>query len=118
MDSPRTRIEVALPRTASTTDSSPVLSADDSSAARRLSELRRAQPGDPTLQNLLGVLTTKLELCARLPVFEYEAGSQGHDHCVRAFRRLAELERQSFNEILACLRRHIDEAPAMAEGKL
>ena len=49
------------------------------------------------------------ELCARLPVFEYEASSQGHDDCVRAFRRLAEPERQSFNEVLACLRRHIDE---------
>ena len=97
-----------------------MLGPDDSNAARRLSELRRAQPGDPTLQNLLGVLSTKLELCARLPVFEYEAGSQGHEHCVRAFRRLAELERQSFNEILACLRRHIDDTgagrPVAAEG--
>jgi hypothetical protein len=97
-----------------------VLGADDSNPARRLSELRRAQPADPTLQNLLGILSAKLELCARLPVFEYEAGSQGHDHCARTFRRLAELERQSFNEILACLRRHIDETPAVAaaEGKL
>jgi hypothetical protein len=118
MDSPRPRIEDALPRPASTTDSSPVLPADDSGAARRLNELRRAQPGDPTLQNLLGILSTKLDLCSRLPVFEYEAGSQGHDHCVSAFRRLAELERQSFNEILVCLRRHIDETPALAEGKL
>jgi hypothetical protein len=119
MDSPRSPIEDALPRTASPIHSSCVLSADDSSAARRLNELRRAQPGDPTLQNLLGILSTKLELCSRLPVFEYEAASQGHDQCVRAFRRLAEVERQSFNEVLACLRRHIDESPAaVAEGKL
>jgi hypothetical protein len=92
-----------------------VLHTDESSAARRLSDLRRAQPGDPTLQNLLGVLNAKLELCARLPIFEYEAGSQGHETCVRAFRRLAEVERESFNDVLVCLRQHLDATPAGRE---
>jgi len=87
-----------------------VLHPDESNASRRLNDLRRAQPGDPTLQNLLGILSAKLELCARLPIFEYEAGSQGHEACARAFRRLGELERQSFNEVLACLRQHLDES--------
>ena len=32
-------------------------------------------------RNLLGVLSAKLELCARLPVYEWEAGSEGHDDC-------------------------------------
>jgi hypothetical protein len=82
---------------------------EESSAARRLSDLRKAQPGDPTLQNLLGVLSNKLDLCARLPIFEYEAGSQGHEACAAAFHRLAEIERRSFNEMLACLRDHLDE---------
>jgi hypothetical protein len=86
-----------------------VLHPDESRAARRLSDLRKAQPGDPTLQNLLGVLSAKVDLCARLPIFEYEASSQGHEACVRMFRRLAETERRSFEEILACLREHIDE---------
>ena len=99
-----------------------MLHPDESQAARRLSDLRKAQPGDPTLQNLLGVLSAKVELCARLPIFEYEAGSQGHESCVRAFRRLAEVERQSFEEILACLREHIDETTSGREmtagGKL
>lgn len=81
---------------------------ETSSAARRLSDLRKAQPGDPTLQNLLGVLTAKLELCARLPIYEYEAGTQGHHAAVAAFRRLAEVERDSFNDILDCLRQHLD----------
>jgi hypothetical protein len=78
------------------------------SAARRLSDLRRDLPGDATLENLLEVVRAKRELCARLPVFEYEADTQGHQTCVDAFRRLAAMERESFREILLCLRRHID----------
>jgi hypothetical protein len=89
-----------------------VLHPDQTSAARRISDLRREQPGDPTLQNLLALLSQKLELCARLPILEYEAKSQGHETCVRAFRRLAEVERESFNEMLVCLRRHLDETSA------
>lgn len=91
-----------------------MLHADDtgSTAARRLSDLRRAQPGDPTLQNLLAVLSAKLDLCSRLPVYEYEAGSQGHETCARAFHHLAEIERTSFNELIACLRHHIDATAA------
>lgn len=99
-----------------------MLHPEESEAARRLSDLRRAQPGDRTLQNLLGILSAKLDLCARLPVFEYEAGSQGHEACLKAFRRLAEVERQSFEELLACLRAHLDETSRQrgvaAQGKL
>ena len=52
---------------------------DPSDATRRLSDLRRAQPADATLKNLLGVLNAKLELCASLPVFEWEAGTEGYE---------------------------------------
>ena len=83
-------------------------SSQESSAARRLNDLRRDLPGDATLQNLLDVLRSKRELCARLPVFEYEAGTQGHERCAEAFRRLADVERESFADMLLCLRRHID----------
>ena len=92
-----------------------MLHPDESHAARRLSDLRKAQPGDPTLQNLLGLLSAKLDLCARLPIYEYEAGSQGYETCARAFRRLAEVERESFNEVLVCLRHHLDETTAGRE---
>jgi hypothetical protein len=79
-------------------------------AARRLGDLRRAQPTDATLKNLLGLLTTKIELCAQLPVFEWEAGNEGHEDCARRFRRLAEDERRSCTEVLECLRAHLDHA--------
>ena len=80
---------------------------DEPPAMRRLNELRRAQPGDPTLRNLLGVLTQKLDLCARLPVFEYEATSDGDERCALAFRRLADAERRSTSEVIECLREHL-----------
>ncbi len=68
-----------------------------------MSDLRRARPADSTLQNLLQVLNAKIELCGRLAVYEYEAGSEGHDGCAEAFRELAEVERSSFDSLLTCL---------------
>lgn len=73
----------------------------------RLSDLRRANPADATLHNLLAVLSDKLELCARLPVLEYEASNEGHEGCAVAFRRLAEVERRSLDDMLDCLHQHL-----------
>jgi hypothetical protein len=77
-----------------------------------ISDLRGDQPGDATLQSLLGILSAKLELCSRLPIFEYEASNAGHDRCAAAFRRLAEVERRSFRDLLETLHGHLDEARA------
>jgi AcrR family transcriptional regulator len=74
-----------------------------------ITDLRGAQPADATLQNLLSVLKAKLELCSRLPIFEYEAQNEGHATAAAAFRALAEVERRSFDELLECLRKHLDE---------
>ena len=73
-----------------------------------LTELRRSQPGDSTLQNLLQVMSGKLELCGRLPIYEYEAGVEGHRACAAAFHELAEIERKSFDALAACLRSHLE----------
>ena len=93
-----------------------VLRPDDASAVRRLSELRAALPGDHTLQNLLVILNAKLDLCAKLPVYEYEAATQGHAYCVAAFRRLIESERESFDDIVQTLRVHLDHSTAAKEA--
>jgi len=82
-----------------------------------ISDLRGAQPADATLQNLLGVLSSKLELCSRLPIYEYEASNEGHEQCAAAFRALADVERRSFDELLNALRRHLDETAAAREGE-
>jgi hypothetical protein len=80
----------------------------ESSAARVLTDLRSAQAVDPTLQNVLRLLSVKLDLCSRLPVFEYEAVQQGDEISARTFHDLAEVERQTVNDLLACLRIHLE----------
>jgi hypothetical protein len=87
-----------------------LVSPDHSDVDMRLSDLRRGQPADSTTRNLLVLMTDKLELCARLPVYEHEAASEGHARCAEMFSRLAEVERKSFNDLLTCLRGHIDVA--------
>jgi len=82
--------------------------------AVRLSDLRRSQAADTTLENLLSTLSAKIQSCTRLAVFAYEAGNEGHPALASAFRDLADTERDSFNVLLACLRTHLTEMPAAA----
>jgi len=83
----------------------------------RLSELRRASPADTTVQNLLTALGSKLDFCVRLPVYEYEAASEGHVASASAFRALADTERESFTDLLACLQRHLNENSQTGVGR-
>jgi hypothetical protein len=78
------------------------------STAQRLAELRRAHPHDTTLQNLLAILTAKLDLSSRLPVYEYEADSEGFADTASFMSALASAERESLEDILASLRLHLD----------
>lgn len=79
-----------------------------SSTTQRLAELRSAQPCDTTLQNLLSILNAKLDLSARLPVFEYEADSEGFQEAASFMSALASAERESVHEVLRSLRAHLD----------
>jgi hypothetical protein len=78
------------------------------STAERLAALRRAHPGDATLQNLLTVVSAKLDLSTRLPVFEYEADNEGYTDTASFLSALASAERESLQDVLASLRQHID----------
>lgn len=93
------------------------MASDLPDAALRLSDLRRAHAADATLENLLNILSTKIQACSRLAVFEYEAGSEGHETCAATFRILADAERQSFNTLLACLRQHLKEMPDAGQAE-
>jgi hypothetical protein len=88
------------------------VASEASDAALRLSDLRRAQAADVTLENLLSAITGKIQDCARLAVFEYEAGSEGHAELAVAFRDLGDVERESFRTLLEHLRRHLNDLPA------
>lgn len=81
-------------------------------ATFRLSALQRSHVADATLTNLLSTLTSQIQTCARLAVFEYEADSEGHAELASAFHELAETERASFTALLSHLRRHLDKRPA------
>jgi len=70
--------------------------------------LRSAQPCDTTLQNLLSILTAKLDLSARLPVYEYEADSEGFTEAASFMSALASAERESVQDIVRSLRQHLD----------
>ena len=78
------------------------------STTQRLAELRSAQPCDTTLQNLLSILNAKLDLSARLPVFEYEADSEGFQEAASFMSALASAERESVHDVLRSLRIHLD----------
>jgi hypothetical protein len=89
---------------------------EQSATTRRLMDLRKGQPDDPTLKNLLGILTAKLELCSRLPVCEWEASDAGDVLCAETFRRLAEAERRSCADVLDCLQQHLERRAALPRG--
>jgi hypothetical protein len=80
-----------------------------STTAQRLAALRRARPHDATLENLLAILNAKLELSTRLPVFEYEADSEGFADTAAFLSDLATAERECLQDVLATLRRHLDQ---------
>jgi hypothetical protein len=78
-------------------------------ATLRLSDLQRSHAADATLKNLLATLTSQIQTCSKLAVFEYEADSEGHKALAVAFHELGEVERASFNRMLEYLRRHLNE---------
>jgi len=82
---------------------------------RRLSELREASPADATLHNLLRLLRAELELCARLPVYIYEASTEGHEQSASLFRALADAERAHVERALTTLQEHLAERSSRSE---
>ena len=85
-----------------------MLDPDDPVTVQRLSDLDRARPADETLRALLGTLTTKIDLCARLPYFAYQADREGFDDAAAAFREMAVDERRSLSGLLAVLQSHLE----------
>jgi hypothetical protein len=79
--------------------------------ATRLSDLRRARPGDRTFENLLRALSAQMALCSSMTVFRYEAQLEGNRAAVDAFDRVSRTERCAFEQLVACLQAHLDEHP-------
>jgi hypothetical protein len=64
------------------------------------------------MRNLLELMREKLDLCARLPVFELEADNEGHAAAARLFRELGEIERDSFDALKLRLQSEIEATSA------
>ena len=94
-----------------------MLDPDDPVTLRRLSDLKAAQPTDETLKGLLGTLSTKLELCGRLPFLAYQADQEGFRDAAAAFRALAVSERRSIADLVASLRTHLDHIDVLAPSE-
>jgi rubrerythrin len=85
------------------------------SEGRRLAELRQAYPIDSTLDNLISVLRAELDLCGRLPVFAYEATTEGHVECASVLQSLADAQRGHVEQVLAALQRHLARRSGLME---
>ena len=94
-----------------------MLDPDDPVTLRRLSDLRAAQPTDETLKGLLSTLSTKLELCARLPFLAYQADQEGFSDAAATFRALAVGERRLLAELVASLRAHLDQTDVLTPSE-
>ena len=79
----------------------PALPSDSLSFAVRIRTTRRSRTCSP-------ILSVKLDLSARLPVFEYEADSEGFSDTASFLSSLASAERESLQDVLTSLRLHLD----------
>jgi hypothetical protein len=80
------------------------------SGSERLAELRSAHACNATLQNLIAVLATRLDLCAKLAIYEFEADNEGFANSASFFSAVASAERESVRELVEALRVHLDQA--------
>jgi rubrerythrin len=63
-----------------------------------------------TVHNLVQTLSVKLDSAARYGLYKDDASMDGLEDCAEVFDRLAARERESIEELLSCLRDHIDDA--------
>ena len=71
------------------------------------------RPGNETLRALLGTLSTKLDLCTRLPFLAYQADREGFGDAAAMFREMAVHERRSLAGLLVTLKSHLDVTEAV-----
>jgi hypothetical protein len=81
-----------------------------------LADLAPSHPADRTLQNLLSMLSATLDLCSRLPIYEYEAASEGHGAAAEAFHELSVIQRDAVNGLIVRLRDHVDQVVGEAHA--
>ena len=61
-----------------------------------------------TFQNLIHLLSAKIDSASRCALYEGEARAEGHEDSAQVFSELAVKERERINAVLACLSDHLD----------
>lgn len=79
-------------------------------AAAGLEQIRTEEPVKNTIHNLIQTLSTKLDSAARYGLYMEDARTDGYDDCAKMFERLAGREKESIDDLLACLEEHVGEA--------
>jgi hypothetical protein len=62
-----------------------------------------------TFQNLIHLLSAKIDCASRCALYEGEARSEGFEDCAQVFSELAVKEREGINSLLECLAEHVDQ---------
>jgi hypothetical protein len=62
-----------------------------------------------TFQNLIHLLSAKIDCPARCALYDGEARSEGFEDCAQVFSGLAVKEREGINSLLECLAEHVDQ---------
>jgi len=78
--------------------------------AAGIEQIRTEQPVKNTVHNVVQTLSTKLDSAARYGLYQEDARQDGMEDCAEVFARLADRDRESIEELLGCLRDHIDDA--------
>jgi hypothetical protein len=78
--------------------------------AMGIEQIRTERPVKNTVHNLVQTLSVKLDSAARYHLYEEDAKEEGLEDCVDVFARLADRDRESIDDLLQCLKDHIDDA--------
>jgi rubrerythrin len=78
--------------------------------ATGIEQIRTEQPVKNTVHNLVQTLSTKLDSAARYGLYRDDARQDGMEDCAEVFANLAARDGESIEELLRCLRDHIDDA--------
>jgi rubrerythrin len=72
-------------------------------------QIRAEEPVKNTIHNLVQTLSVKLDSAARYSLYQDDARKDGFDDCAEAFEAIAGRERESIEQLMSCLRKHLAE---------
>jgi rubrerythrin len=72
-------------------------------------QIRAEEPVKNTIHNLIQTLSVRLDSAARYSLYQDDARKDGFDDWADAFGAMAERDMESVDQLLTCLRKHLEE---------